>query len=431
MNNPISFDKFKMIFQDKEAFFADFHIHSRFSRATSKKMNPTAINDAAKLKGLKVVGTGDITHPEYLKELKDELIPDGNGLYVCKNDPSGTKFVLTGEVSNIFTQVKKNRRIHTVIFLPDFEVAEDIQARLSSIGNIKSDGRPIFGFSAKDLVRIVMDASPECLILPAHIWTPWFSLFGANSGFDSVEECFEEESAHIHCLETGLSSDPMMNFRLSALDRYTLLSNSDAHSPSKLGRESNCFSCPLSYSSIISAIKDPSLGFEGTVEFFPEEGKYHYDGHRSCNVSLHPEESIRLGNICPVCKNPLTIGVFHRIEELADRKEDYVPPHARPCAYLVPLEEIVAEAMGVQPGSQKVAREYRRLVRTGGNELNILLFMDMKELSSLVSERLLYAIKRMRDGRVKKTPGYDGVYGKISLLSEEKKKERPIQRSLF
>ena len=418
-------------FFDKQAFFADFHIHSRFSRATSKKMGPRAINEAAKLKGLKVVGTGDLTHPEYLEELKEELEPDGTGLFVYRDDPSGTKFILTGEVSNIFTQGKKNRRIHTVIFAPDFDVAEDIQRRFSAIGNIKSDGRPIFGFSAKDLVKIVMEASPECLILPAHVWTPWFSLFGSKSGFDSIEECYEEESRHIYCLETGLSSDPGMNFRLSALDKYTLISNSDAHSPTKLGRESNCFTCDISYEAIIAAIKEPSLGFEGTVEFFPEEGKYHYDGHRACDLSFHPEESIRNGNICPICKNPLTIGVLHRVEELSDRKEGYVPEGAKPCAYLVPLDEIIAEAFGVKSATKRVAREYRRLVQIAGSELNILLSMPLKKLGSFVSERLLKGIKRMREGNVKKIPGYDGVYGRISLFTEEKKKEKHKQASLF
>ncbi|MGQ9499593.1 MAG: endonuclease Q family protein [Dissulfurimicrobium sp.] len=399
----------------KPVFLADFHVHSRYSRATCKDMGVRAMNRAAKEKGLGLVGTGDFIHPDYLAELKNELVQETPGIYVLKDDPDGVRFILTAEISNIFTQGGKSRRVHTVIFAPNFEVAEDIQRRFSFLGNINSDGRPIFGFSAKDLVRIVMEASPECLILPAHVWTPWFSVFGAKSGFDSIEECFEEQSSHIYCLETGLSSDPPMNWRLSDLDRYSLLSNSDAHSPSKLGRESNVFSCPLTYKDIMAAIKDPKLGLEGTIEFFPEEGKYHLDGHRACGIRLTPEESRALNGICPVCRSPLTLGVLSRVEALADRTKGVIPKTARPYIHLIPLEEIIADAFGVKSITSHVRREYRRLIQIGGTEMDILLWKKYEELKCFIPKRILKGIMNMRNGDVEITPGFDGVYGRINL----------------
>lgn len=400
---------------ERYLFLADFHVHSRYSRATSKDMGPAAMNRAAKEKGLSLVGTGDFTHPGYLAELKEELTEESSGIYVLKNDPDGTRFMLTAEVSNIFTQGGKSRRVHTVIFAPDFKTAEDIQKRFAILGNITSDGRPIFGFSAKDLVKIVMDASPDCLILPAHIWTPWFSVFGAKSGFDSIDECFEEQSRHIHCLETGLSSDPPMNWRLSDLDKYSLLSNSDAHSPAKLGRESNVFSCPLTYQDIMAAIKGPRVGLEGTIEFFPEEGKYHLDGHRACGIRLNPNESRTIDGICPVCGNQLTLGVLYRVEALADRPDGFIPMAARPCVHLIPLEEIIADAFGVKSITSTVRKEYRRLIQIGGTEMAILLWKDTEELKGFVPERILNGIIKTRKGDVGITPGFDGVYGRISL----------------
>ena len=404
------------------AFLADFHVHSHYSRATSPDMHPDVLNRVARQKGLSVIGTGDFTHPGHLKELRETLEPEGTGLYVCKDDPDGTRFILTSEISNIFTQGKRNRRIHTVFFAPDLEVVEEIQRRLATVGNISSDGRPIFGFPVKELVRIIMDVSPDCFVIPAHIWTPWFSLFGAKSGFDSLEECFEEQSEHIFALETGLSSDPQMNWRLSALDKYTLVSNSDAHSPSKLGREANCLSCRPTYEAIVSAIKDPSHGFEGTIEFFPQEGKYYCDGHRACGVCMHPRETIEHGGKCPVCGRDLTIGVLHRIEELADRPEGFVPETARPCVHLVPLEEIIAEAFGVRSITGRVKKEYLRLIQIGGPEMGILLWKDEEELRHFVPDRILEGIMRMRKSKVNISPGHDGVYGKISLFSKDERK---------
>ncbi len=413
---------------ERAYFLADFHIHSKYSRATSKAMEPEGINEVAKLKGISVVGTGDFTHPGYLRELKEKLIPEGTGLYVCKNDPDGTKFILTAEVSNIFTQNGKNRRIHTLLFAPDLETVEDIQQRLKKIGNISSDGRPIFGFPVKELVRLVMDSNPGCLVVPAHIWTPWFSLFGAKSGFDSLEECFEEQSIHIHALETGLSSDPQMNWRLSVLDSYTLISNSDAHSPWKLGREANLFSCDLTYDEIVQAIKRPSEGFMGTIEFFPEEGKYHYDGHRNCNICLSPQETKKLGGICPSCKRPLTVGVCHRVDDLADRPMGFVPETGLPSIHLVPLEEIIAESFGVKSITARVRKEYIRAVEMAGTEFDTLIWKEKEELGAILPEKIVEAILAIRQEKVKVIPGFDGRYGIIKTCCP--REDRPGQESL-
>lgn len=428
-----------------ESFIADFHIHSCYSRATSGLMRPLSIADEAARKGLSLVGTGDFTHPIWLAELKEALEPAEKGLYIIRDNPDSPRFMLTAEISNIYTQGGKARRIHTVIFAPDFEVAEDIQNRLGAIGNIHSDGRPIFGFSAKDLVTLVMKASPDCFVLPAHVWTPWFALFGAKSGFDSVEECFEEESHHIHALETGLSSDPQMNWRISALDRYALVSNSDAHSPSKLAREANVFSCKMNYDSICASIKGEIEGFDGTLEFFPEEGKYHYDGHRMCDICMKPSETIKNNGICPVCGKKLTIGVMHRIEELADRPEGFVPETARPCMHIVPLEEIVRDVSGVKTITSKVKKKCVQLAELFGSEINLLLHVPESELKSSLTDELFSAIMAARRGRVEIFPGHDGVYGKVALKnlhektesvchdSDEKDKthSNPIQQTLF
>jgi len=293
-------------------FIADLHLHSKYSRATSRDMEVETLSLWAKRKGIKLLGTGDFTHPLYFLDLKSKLQPLGNGLHTLKEDPEGTHFMLTAEVSNMFTQGGKGRRIHTLIFAPSFEVVERINSKLGKFGKIASDGRPIFGFSAKDLLKMILDLSPDCLLIPAHAWTPWFSVFGANSGFNSLQECYEEETKHIPAIETGLSSDPEMNWRLSALDDITLLSNSDAHSPGKIGREANIFNCELDYAAITQAIrkKDPrKILF--TIEFFPEEGKYHFDGHRNCGVLFSPKETRKHQGLCPVCGKRLTVGVMN------------------------------------------------------------------------------------------------------------------------
>jgi uncharacterized protein (TIGR00375 family) len=377
----------------------------------------------AGLKGINLLGTGDFTHPLYLAELKSKLIPSENGLFSLKRGNRDVSFILTGEVSNIFKKDDKVRRIHTIIFAPSFEVVEKINIKLSSRGKLSSDGRPVFGFPVKDLVKLILDISSECLIVPAHAWTPWFSIFGSNSGFDSIEECFEGEAKNIYSIETGLSSDPEMNWRLSSLDRITLISNSDAHSPNRIGREANIFNCKMDYKEIVDTIKKKDRGrFLSTIEFFPEEGKYHYDGHRRCNLRLAPKESIKHGNICPVCEEKLTIGVMHRVEELADREEGFIPPNAIPSKHLIPLEEIIAEALGYDKGSKAVEREYMRLIELYGSEFNILMDRDEEEFKGVTSKKIIDGIMRVRKGDVFINAGYDGKYGEIKIFKEEDKK---------
>jgi uncharacterized protein (TIGR00375 family) len=418
-------------------FIADFHIHSRYSRATSKEMRIEIVARFARLKGIKLLGTGDFTHPTYFLEIKSRLTESENGLYTLKDDQNGTRFILTTEVSNIFSQKdKRNRRVHTLIFAPNIKTVEKINARLGRMGKLGSDGRPIFGFPVKDLVKVILDCSPECLVVPAHAWTPWFSVFGANSGFDSLEECFGEQKQYISSIETGLSSDPEMNWRISKLDKVTLISNSDAHSPETIGREANCFDCNLNYSEVVSAIKnkDPKR-FLSTVEFFPEEGKYHFDGHRNCNVLFSPKETKKHKGICPVCGKKLTIGVMNRVEELADRPEGYKPADAIPSIHLIPLREIIAEALEIGVGSVGVEREYLKMVEKGGSEFTILLDLTQEDLAQFATPRIVEGIMRVREGRVKIVPGYDGVFGKIQIFSESRKneggQEESKQLSLF
>jgi uncharacterized protein (TIGR00375 family) len=387
----------------------------------------------AKKKGIALLGTGDFTHPTYFAELRSKLEPLGNGLFKLKKDDQGVQYILTTEVSNIYTQNGKVRRIHTLIFAPSFEVVEAIRSKLGNLGKLSSDGRPIFSFTAKELVKMILDISTDCLIIPAHAWTPWFSVFGANSGFDSIEECFGEMSSYIHAMETGLSSDPEMNWRLSALDAITLLSNSDAHSPNRLGREANAFEGVMDYKEIIETIrKKDRKKLLYTIEFFPQEGKYHFDGHRQCGVIFSPSQTKANQYLCPNCHKRLTVGVMHRVEELADRPEGFIPKNAIPSIHLIPLEEVIAEALGVRVGTKAVETEYERLVERGGSEFQILLDSTPDELASFVPPKILEGIVRMRQGKVSILPGHDGVYGKIALFSKrEEKEESKDQLKLF
>ena len=371
----------------------------------------------AEKKGIDLLGTGDFTHPQYFAELQGALEPLGNGLFKLKKRPSPVHFILTVEVSNIFSYRGTVKRIHTVIFSPSFEVAEKINSRLSRLGKLASDGRPIFGFHVKDIVKIALDASPDCLIVPAHAWTPWFSVYGANSGFDSLEECFEEEAKNIYAIETGLSSDPAMNWRLSKLDRITLLSNSDSHSPSRIGREASVFDCKMDYFDIIRAIREKDQSkILYTIEFFPEEGKYHFDGHRACEIVLAPEESRKLDKNCPRCGKKLTIGVLHRVEDLADREEGFVPKNAIPFKNMIPLDEIIADALGQSVGTKGVDQEYERMIKSLGPELSILFDRSKEELTAAVPPRIVEGILHVRERQVEIAPGYDGVYGKIKIF---------------
>jgi uncharacterized protein (TIGR00375 family) len=414
-------------------FIADFHVHSKYSRATSKDMEVETLARWAKKKGITLLGTGDFTHPTYFAELRSKLEPLGNGLLRLKKEDQGVRYILTTEVCNIYSQNGKVRRIHNLIFAPSFEIVEAIRSKLGTLGKLSSDGRPIFSFSAKELVKMILDISLDCLIVPAHAWTPWFSVFGANSGFDSIEECFGEMSSYIRAIETGLSSDPEMNWRLSVLDALTLISNSDAHSPSRLGREANAFDCELDYKEIVETIrKKDRRKFLFTIEFFPEEGKYHYDGHRQCGVIFSPSQTRANHYLCPKCQKKLTVGVMHRVEELADRPEGFIPKNAIPSIHLIPLEEVIAEAMGYRVGTKAVETEYERLVERGGSEFRVLLEATPEELASYVSAKILEAIVRMRQGKVSIIPGHDGVYGKITLFPERKEgEETKEQLKLF
>jgi uncharacterized protein (TIGR00375 family) len=395
----------------------------------------------AKRKGINIVGTGDFTHPQWLKEIQEKLIPAEDGLYCLKPDlldnlkdllfdkKDDLRFIISGEISNIYTKNGKTRRLHNLILLPSIESAEKINHLLSLQGNLKSDGRPILGMDSLELLKIVYETEKNSMFIPAHIWTPWFSLFGSMSGFDSLEEAFGKYSNYLTALETGLSSDPKMNWRLSMLDRYSLVSNSDAHSPDNLGREANIFDIDLSYSQIKKALieKDKNK-FLSTIEFFPEEGKYHYDGHRLCQVRLSPAERKKINGICPVCHRPLTVGVLSRVEELADREEGIIPPTAIPFKSLIPLKEIIADVLNVNPHTKSVENIYLKLLQQFNNEFHLLLDVPIEEISKLAGEKIALAISNMREGKVEIEPGYDGEYGKIKIPLRAKTRE---QNSLF
>jgi len=397
-------------------FIADLHIHSKYSRATSRDMDLDHISEWAKLKGIDLVATGDFTHPVWFEELRAKLKQDSSGLYEYR----GVKFILSAEVSNMYSKNGRGRRIHTLLFAPDLNAAEKIKNVLGSRGNIVSDGRPIFGFDVKNVVKICLDVSKDCMIVPAHAWTPWFSVFGSNSGFDSVEECFEEEAENIYALETGLSSDPAMNWRCSELDKYSLISNSDAHAPIKLGREVNVFDTELSYQAIMDTLKNKDKNkFLFTVEFYPEEGKYHFDGHRNCNVRLSPKETKACGGRCPECGKPLTVGVMNRVDALADREDGFVPEGAVPFKSLVPLVEIFAEANQRGASSKGVLNDYKQAIGHFGSEFAVLLDADEKELSAALSERAAEAVIRVRKGELIIEPGYDGVFGTVKIFKND------------
>ncbi|MFA5105153.1 MAG: endonuclease Q family protein [Candidatus Margulisiibacteriota bacterium] len=405
-------------------FAADLHLHSKYSRATSKDMGLESICQWAKWKGLSVVGTGDFTHPLWFSELKKKLKDDGSGLFGY----NGIKYMLTTEVCNIFHDKDKLRKIHTMIFAPSFEAAAKINKELGRFADLMSDGRPIFSLHAKKMAEIAFSVSNECVLVPCHIWTPHFSLFGSNNGFDSIGECFGEYCRNIFAAETGLSSDPAMNWRVSALDRIALISNSDAHSPSKLGREANVFDTDLSYKGIISALKakDPKR-FLYTVEFFPEEGKYHYDGHRNCKVCLSPKDTRKKKKKCPQCGKQLTPGVLSRVEELADREEGFKPERSIPFKNLVPLIEIIAEAYDKGTDTAYVRNEYIKALSSGGSELDMLVDRPLEELATFIPPIIVEGIKRVREGKVAISPGYDGQYGEIKIFNA---KERSAQKQI-
>ncbi len=420
-------------------YIADLHIHSKYSRATSKNGDIANLDLWARRKGIGLVGTGDFTHPAWREELAESLEPAEEGLYRIKAEKRiadfcefsvSPRFVLSGEISCIYKQDGKVRKVHNVILLPSLDAAERLALKLETIGNIHSDGRPILGLSSKDLLAITLEVCPDAAFIPAHIWTPHFSLFGAFSGFDSLEECFGDLSGEIHALETGLSSDPLMNWRVPRLDRYTMISNSDAHSPAKLGRECNLIETELSYPALKRAL-DTGEGFGGTVEFFPEEGKYHLDGHRNCRLRLTPRETRAFGGKCPVCGKKITVGVLNRLEQLAEREENYVPEHSKPFEHLMPLPEVISASLGISAEGDKASRAYKKLLSRLGTEAEILRLRSIQDIEKAGGERIAEGVKRLREGKVIKAAGYDGEYGKIALFTPEELKNTRGQISFL
>ena len=427
-------------------FVADLHIHSHYARATSGDLNFTELYRWAGYKGVQVVGTGDFTHGGWIAEMEECLVPAAeSGLYCLRPDlaktvagqmPSGcqqpVRFLMTAEISSIYKKNGKTRKVHNIVCAPDLETVKKIRLELAKIGNLDSDGRPILGLDCRNLLEILLHISPDIYLIPAHIWTPWFSVLGAQSGFDDIEECFGDLTPHIFAVETGLSSDPAMNWLCSRLDRFTLVSNSDAHSAAKLAREANLFNTDLSYPALFAALKtaDPKQ-FLGTIEFYPEEGKYHLDGHRNCEVRWTPEESQRHNNVCPVCGKTITIGVMHRVAELADRKPGVKPPRAANYQNLVPLETILAEVLAVGPASKKVGEMYRKLLCQYGSELNILRHVPVTDLDQNQFGLLAEAIQRVRQGNLDIQAGYDGEFGTIKLFTPDEREEFTTQANFF
>jgi DNA helicase II / ATP-dependent DNA helicase PcrA len=410
---------------------ADLHLHSKYSRACSKELTLPNIGKGCERKGIQLVGTSDFTHPAWRSHIGEELEEAGNGVFALKGDRSPTRFILSTEVSCIYKRGGKTRRVHHIVLMPDLASVDRWIAALEARGvNLKADGRPIMGIDSEVLLKMVLDASPEALLIPAHAWTPWFAVFGSQSGFDSLEECFGEMTKHVHAIETGLSSDPPMNRRLSVLDTIFLVSNSDAHSLDKLGREANVFEMETpSYRELrrIFVERDRSKFIE-TIEFFPEEGKYHADGHAVCKFSSEPKETKRLKGICPVCGKPLTVGVLNRVDGLADRSsDDPFPASAVPYRYIIPLAELVGSVVGTASSSKKVKAIVDGLLSDGRSEFGVLLDISIDLLRSIASDGVADAILAMRAGRVTRHAGYDGVYGTITVDLPAK----PVQSSLL
>ena len=424
---------------------ADVHLHSHYSRATSRDLTLEHLWKWAQIKGVQVVATGDVAHPGWLAELREKLEPAEEGLFRLKPEHTaavaeqvpaacrGTvRFLIGGEISNIYKKHDRTRKVHNIVFAPSFEATARLQQELEKIGNIRSDGRPILGLDSRDLLEIVLQIDPRCHLIPAHIWTPWFSILGSKSGFDSVRECFADLTPHLFAMETGLSSDPPMNWRVSWLDAYTLISSSDAHSPQKLAREATRFDTELSYDALFAALRGGErAGYRGTIEFFPEEGKYHLDGHRKCGVCWEPVTTRAHQGRCSACGKPVTVGVYHRMEELADRPHGARPAGAGPFVSLIPLPEALAELLGAGPNSKRVQREYHRLVQRLGPELTILQDLPPEELAAAGGAVLAEGIRRMRAGEVRAQSGYDGEYGVIRMFAGEADRSSVVQLGMF
>ena len=428
-------------------FYADLHIHSKYSRATSRNCDLEHLAIWGRKKGIGIVGTGDFTHPAWRAELKEKLVPAEPGLFrlrpdieqaveerlprACRSEGSAVRFMLSVEISTIYKKFDRTRKIHHLIYTPDFDATDRVVDRLSRIGNLHSDGRPILGLDSRHLLEIALESGPDSYLVPAHIWTPWFAALGSKSGFDAIDECYGDLAPHIFAVETGLSSDPPMNWRVSSLDRFRLVSNSDAHSPEKLGREVCVFDTDLDYFALRKAL-ETGRGYEGTLEFFPEEGKYHLDGHRHCHVRLSPEETRERGGRCPACGKPLTVGVMHRVEDLADRPEESAPPAtAGSMQSLIPLPEILSEVHEVGPKSRRVATHYEHLLGQLGPELPLLNALPLEDVESSASPLIAEALSRLRKQEVIRSAGYDGVYGTIRLFEDAELREYTRGASLF
>ncbi len=402
-----------------QEFVADFHIHSRFSRATSKSLDIAELDRVASKKGVSVLGTGDFTHPSWIKELEHNLVlSSSEGMYEKKENSFGTKFIFTAEVSSIYSKKGKVRRIHTLLFAPSLEAVKKINVKLDNLGNIKSDGRPILGLDVRDLAELVLDVDERCMIVPAHIWTPWFGLLGSKSGFDSLAEAYEDMTSYIFACETGLSSDPKMNWRVSGLDNISLISNSDCHSSSKIAREGNVFLCEMSYGEIRDVlINKDKKRFLKTLEFFPEEGKYHYSGHRDCKNRVNPLEN--KDSMCSVCGKEITKGVLSRVEELADRDYGYVPENSIPYVNIIPLEEILSSFLGFGVKTKKVQSVYDGIISDNKlgkiEELDFLLKKSIEDIAKISNKDIAQVIKNVREGYVIIDAGYDGEFGTIKI----------------
>jgi uncharacterized protein (TIGR00375 family) len=420
----------------------DLHIHSKYSRACSKELELPKIAAACVKKGIDILSTGDFTHPKWLEHIEEVLEEENSGVYILKKEffpeTKKIKFILGSEIACIYKHKDKVRRLHILLFAPHILAVKKLNTILEERGiNIRSDGRPIMGLSAKELLQIALSVDPAFVMIPAHAWTPWFAVFGSKSGYDSLEECFEELTPHIRAIETGLSSDPTMNRRLTQLDNITMISNSDAHGLENLGREANVLAFEnekdITFSEIMRTIQEKNRKkFLYTIEFYPEEGKYHNDGHANCKVSLEPEESKREKDICPICKKKLTIGVLHRVDDLADREVKTIPENRFiPHKYIVPLREIIGQVFEVGVASKRVKAEYDRLITSIGSEFYILLHASIEDILKQVSDPLIAkAIENMRNGKVRVTPGYDGIFGVIEAVGDSKN-GKPRQTSLF
>ena len=410
-------------------FLADLHVHSRYAYATSKNLNLESLYQWAQIKGIGVIGTGDFTHPAWFEELQEKLVEDGTGLFKLKDPPNvpaledirpthtEVRFMLSSEISSVYKHKGKVRKNHNLVYASNFETVAKLNARLGKIGNLAADGRPTLKLSSRDLLEIVCEIAEDAYLIPAHIWTPWFSTFGSKSGYDNLEDCFEDLIPEIFALETGLSSDPKMNRRVSMLDDYTLVSSSDAHSAPNVGREANLFETEMAYEAMFQALKT-GKGFGGTFEFFPEEGKYHLDGHRKCGVVTLPEETRSMNGICPVCNKALIKGVLYRVEELADRTTSVQSEFSRPFQYLVPLPEILGEILDKGPKTKTVTRKFIQLISDFGNEFSLIHKVPIEDIQKKGYVHVAQALANLRSGKVRTQAGFDGQYGSVQVLGD-------------